>query len=202
MKLSWEPPEGSTKAKYRCSGSGGFSPTPSSTQPSIRGACQRFALSTGIRIEIMTASSASVRGWTLVGAVLDEIAYWPSEDAADPDHEIVASLRPGLSTVPGAMLVAVSSPYARRGELWRQYEQNHGRDGDVLVWQAASRDMNPSIPERVVERALAEDEAAARAEWLGMFRADVETFIALESIRGVHRRPRARHPRTRHSVEQ
>src|SRR5262245_29030403 len=51
-----------------------------------------------------------------------------------------------MATVPGALLLAISSPYARRGVLWDAYRRHFGRDGDpVLVWQASSRAMNPGV---------------------------------------------------------
>ena len=37
--------------------------------------------------------------------------------------------------------------------------------------------MNPTLPERLVLEALAEDEQKARAEWLGMFRDDVSNLL-------------------------
>lgn len=123
-------------------------------------------LTTGVSIEVHTASFRSVRGYTVVAAVLDEIAFWRSEDSANPDREIIAGLRPGMATVPGALLLGISSPYARRGALWEAYRQHHGRDGDpVLVWQADTRTMNPTVDEAVIGAAYAQDEIAAAAEW-------------------------------------
>src|SRR5262249_36329059 len=65
-------------------------------------------------IEVHTASFQAVRGYTLIGAVCDEIAFWRAEDSANPDTEILNGLRPGMATVSGAMLLCISSPYARR----------------------------------------------------------------------------------------
>jgi hypothetical protein len=91
-----------------------------------------------------------------------------------------------MATVPDALLLCISSPYARRGELWNAYQQHYGREGDpVLVWQADSRTMNPTLPTEVVERAYAEDEARARAEFGAQFRSDVEGFLAIEAVRAV-----------------
>lgn len=42
--------------------------------------------------------------------------------------------------------------------------------------------MNPSLPEHVVADALAQDEAAARAEWLAEFRSDLEAFVTREVV--------------------
>ena len=140
-------------------------------------------LTNGVTIEVHTASFRSVRGYTVVSCVLDEVAFWRSDDSANPDREIVAALRPAMATVPGALLLAISSPYARRGCLWDAYRQHYGQDGDpVLVWAAATRAMNPTVPAHVVAHALAEDEAAARAEYLGEFRRDLEAFVAREAL--------------------
>jgi hypothetical protein len=87
-----------------------------------------------------------------------------------------------MATVPEALLLAISSPYARRGLLWESYQRHFGGGGEVLVWQAPSRTMNPELPQRLVDRALEEDEAAARAEYLAEFRRDVETFVAREVL--------------------
>ncbi|MEO7329123.1 MAG: hypothetical protein ABI193_11120, partial [Minicystis sp.] len=103
-------------------------------------------LANDISVEVHTASFRTVRGYTIVAAVLDEVAYWPSDESANPDAEIVAAVRPGMASIPGALLVGISSPYARRGELWRAYERHYGRDGDpVLVWQADTASMNPNV---------------------------------------------------------
>ena len=45
-----------------------------------------------------------------------------------------------------ARLFLISSPYARRGELWTLYNKHFGPNGDpaILVAQAPSKVMNPS----------------------------------------------------------
>ena len=54
----------------------------------------------------------------------------------------------------------------------------------MLVWKAGTREMNPSVPAHVVDQALAEDEPAARAEWLAEFRSDLEAFVSREVVEG------------------
>ena len=84
-------------------------------------------LTTGITIEIHTASFRTVRGYTVVGAILDELAFFPTDDAADPDREIIAALRPAMATIRGAMLLCLSSPYARKGELYKAHRNHYGK---------------------------------------------------------------------------
>lgn len=144
-------------------------------------------LANRVTIEVHTASYKSVRGYTVVGCVADEVAFWQvGDDAANPDEEVLNALRPAMASIPEAVLVGISSPYARRGELWSMYEEHFARDAsDVLVWQAATRDMNPAVAQRVIDRAYAEDEIAASAEYGGQFRRDVEGFISREALEAV-----------------
>lgn len=147
---------------------------------------EAIELANGIDIEIHTASFRSVRGYAVVAALLDEVAYWPSDDSANPDSEIVAALRPAMATIPNALLIGISSPYSRRGELWNAYQRHFGKEGDeVLVWQAPSKAMNPTLPERVIEAAYEEDEARAAAEYGAEFRRDVEALFAAEALEAV-----------------
>src|SRR5206468_6481951 len=125
----------------------------------------------------------AVRGYTVVAAVLDEVAFWRVEDSANPDREIVAALRPAMATVAGALLVGISSPYARRGVLWDAYRLHFGRDGDpVLVWQAPTRSMNPLVPESIIADAYLQDESPAAAEYDALFRRDIESLVPREAV--------------------
>ena len=160
-----------------------------------RKTAEAFDLSNGVSIEVQAASYRSTRGYTIVAALCDEIAFWPTDNAAEPDYEIINALRPGMATVPGAMLLCASSPYARRGALWDAHRRHYGKDRDpILVWQAATRDMNPSCRRRFIDKHMDDDPARASAEYLAEFRTDIESFIAREAVEacvalGVRERP-------------
>jgi hypothetical protein len=120
---------------------------------------------------------------TCVAALADECAFWMSDDSANPDVEILNAVRPALATT-GGPLIAISSPYARRGALWETYKRHYGADGDplILVAQGATRDFNPDLPQSIIDRAMDRDAAAAAAEYLAQFRTDVEAFITREAV--------------------
>jgi hypothetical protein len=139
----------------------------------------------GVTIEVHTASYRTVRGYTVVGAVCDEIAFWRDESSANPDREVLDALRPSMATITGSVLLSISTPYARRGELWRAYQQHYGKDTPVLVWRAGTREMNPNVPESVIETAYERDSVAASAEYGAEFRRDVEAFLSSEAITAV-----------------
>lgn len=137
---------------------------------------ESVSLRGGVSVEVLTSSFRTARGFTLVGAVCDELAFWRDELSANPDAEVVAAIRPAMATT-GGLLFGVSSPWARRGVLWSQHARHFGRDGDpVLVVQAPSRSLNPSLPEHVVAEAEAEDPVAAACEYGAQFRSDLESY--------------------------
>lgn len=147
---------------------------------------ETIELSTRVTIEVHSASFRAVRGYTLVAAVCDEIAFWSTDEAAaNPDTEILTGLRPGMATIPGAMLIVISSPYARRGTLWDAYRKHYGEAGPVLVWQADTRTMNPAVDPQVIAAAYATDDIAAAAEYGAEFRRDIESFVSREAVDAV-----------------
>lgn len=136
-----------------------------------------------VSIEVHSASFRSTRGYTVVAALCDETAFWRSDESANPDAEILAALRPAMATVPGAMLLCASSPYARRGELWRAFRLHHGKeDSPVLVWNADTRTMNPSVRPGIIAEAYERDPASAAAEYGAQFRVDIEAFLTREAV--------------------
>jgi hypothetical protein len=154
-------------------------------KPLIEGETQEtIALRNNVSIEIHTASFRSTRGYTIVAALLDEIAYWEvDEHSSEPDVEVINAIRPGMATVPGAMLLAASSPHARKGALWTAYDKHFGKDNDeVLVWQAATREMNASVRQSYIDVHIAEDPQRAAAEYLAQFRSDLECFVQREAV--------------------
>ncbi len=143
---------------------------------------ETIELSNRTAIEITTASFRSVRGYSVACCIADEIAFWRSEDSANPDFEIINAIRPAMATLDGK-LIALSSPYAKRGELWNAYRRYFGTDDpSVLVAQASSLTMNPRLPARVVEQAYERDQASAQAEYGAQFRADLEAFVSREAV--------------------
>ena len=139
-------------------------------------------LSNGLSIEITTNSFRGVRGYTVVAALLDECAFWRSDDTANPDAETLIALRPAMATVPGSILIGASSPYAKRGVLYDAFRRHYGQDGPVLVWKATTREMHPTFPQAVVDAALEHDPASGAAEYLAEFRNDIEGFVSREII--------------------
>jgi hypothetical protein len=144
---------------------------------------ESFDLAGDVSIEIMTASFRSIRGRTVVACLADEIAFWPTDDAADPDYAVLDAVRPAMATIPNAMLLCASSPYARKGALFDAHQRHYAKENDpVLVWKAPTTTMNPTIARSVIDAAMERDASDALAEWMAEFRSDLESFISRETV--------------------
>jgi hypothetical protein len=142
-------------------------------------------LTNGFAVEVATADQRRVRGRTVVAAILDECAFWRSENTASPDTDVYRAIKPATATMPGAMIIGISSPYARRGLLWNKYQRHYGVDGNVLVVQAPTWVMNPTVPRDgdIIGDAYETDPEAASAEYGAQFRSDLEALVSLEAVR-------------------
>lgn len=148
---------------------------------------ESITLVNGCSIEVGTSSYRLARSKTLIAAVCDEVAFWRTEeDGSNSDKEVLRALRPGLASTKGPV-IALSSPYARSGELHRAYREHFGRESDpILVWNADSLSMNPSLDPQVIEDAYRDDPVAAASEYGSggsvSFRSDVAGFVEREVV--------------------
>lgn len=144
-----------------------------------------FELAGGkVRIEILAGDFRTVRGYTTLAVICDEVAFMGLDEEARvrSDTELIRAVKPSLATV-GGKLIAISSPYAKKGWTWKTYQKHFGnKAGTTLVWNCDSRTMNPLLPQSVIDEAMAEDPAAARSEFGGEFRDDVGEWLPREVI--------------------
>ncbi|RWK33781.1 hypothetical protein [Mesorhizobium sp.] len=143
-------------------------------------------LKNGLSIEITTNDRRRVRGRTVVAAVFDEVAFWLSENSANPDEDVYKAIKPSMATIPGAMLIGISSPHARKGLLYRKFKANYGKAGKILVVKAPTWRMNPTLARdsELITEAYAEDPSSAAAEYGAEFRTDIEQFVSLDVVEG------------------
>lgn len=152
----------------------------------IRETTERIDLITNISIMVKTASYRSIRGFTLLCAILEELAFWRSDEtSSNPDREILNAVRPALATIPESLIIGISTPYARSGVLWERFRSHFGdANAPYLIWRAPTRTMNPTISQDKIDRAMNDDSVAARAEWQAEFREDLESYLSVEMIEG------------------
>lgn len=158
-------------------------------------------MTNGITIEIRSVSEAGTRGYTVVAALMDEIAFWPTDaNSAKQDKKVLRALRPAMFGIKNAMIVMLSSPYAQRGELYETWRRSYGKDDDHrhLVWQADTLSMRPSDDQELLDEIKAEydeDPENAKAEYGAQFRSDLESLYKKSVVENVCVQGRAERPR-------
>lgn len=128
-------------------------------------------LSNGVIIEVIAASVAAPRGRAYALVIVEEAAFLPTDQSANPDVELLRAVRPALARVPDSLLAVVSSPYARRGVLFSAWRKYHDQpDGAVILVQAATLDLNPTFDAQAIATAYEDDPASAAAAYGAEFR--------------------------------
>jgi hypothetical protein len=159
--------------------------------PSLKALVRRetsdgFELENGVDIAIATNDYRSIRGRTILCVVCDEVAFWKSESTTAPDFETYRAVRRGMLTLPESMLIGITSPHRRAGLAYERWAKHFGRNSaSVLVIQAASRQLNSLLPQSEIDEAMAEDAAAARADFYGEWRDDLASFVTRDLIEAV-----------------
>jgi hypothetical protein len=144
---------------------------------------QVIAFKNGIEIQVRASSARGLRGPSVVGVVYDELAHWYRSSGPTADKEVTIAVRPALMTTKG-MEIAISTPYARAGVFWDFYKQDYGPDGDpnMLVAQGETKLFNTTIDPAEIDAELAKDPIENAAEWLALFRTDIESAFTHETI--------------------
>lgn len=143
-----------------------------------------FELRNGVQIQILSGDWRSVRGFTLLAAVVDELCFFglDEESKVKSDTELVRALLPSLATT-GGPLIGISSPYTPSGWAHGQWKRHFGNDAtNTLVWMAPSRTMNPTLPQKVVDDAMAEDPEGASSEYMACWRQSLSALVPREVV--------------------
>jgi hypothetical protein len=160
-----------------------FQRVPALAEMVTRETADGFELDNGAEIIVAPNSYKSVRGRTFCAAIFDETSFWRDDSSVNPDTEVYNAVLPGLSTIPGSMLIGISTPYRKSGLLYEKWQRHFGKDDDdILVIRAASRQLNPTIDQVRIDAALLKDREAQAAEWLAEWRADLADYIDRQVI--------------------
>lgn len=144
---------------------------------------EEIELSNNVIISVVTCSYRALRGYAILAAICDELAFWRSEFSANPAKEVLTALRPSLGNIEDSLLLGISTGYSKSGPLYEAFRDIYGQDDkEVLVWRAGTLDMNPRYRKKTIDKALKDDFSAARAEYFGEWRDDLEMFFSTEAL--------------------
>ena len=89
-----------------------------------------------VRFAVLPASKggSAQRGRALVGAILDEAAFFRGEDSAVNDKDVIDAITPRI--IVGGEVIITTTPWARAGEVYELFDRNHGHPVDAVVAHA------------------------------------------------------------------
>lgn len=93
-----------------------------------------------VRIKVGAASKKTTRGSAVCTLLCDEIAYWNlSEEAADPDVEILRAARMSLLQFKEhGTIIKMSSPGIKQGVLYEEWQKREDLKDDYIQFKAPS----------------------------------------------------------------
>jgi hypothetical protein len=139
---------------------------------------ERVELRSGASLDILPCRPAAVRGLRASIVCVDEASHYSASDGRDVAREMLIACRATVLTT-GGRVVVLTSPYAASGPVYDAHKAHFARsNSDVLVWQASSRTMNPTLGQADLDRMRAQDPAAAIAEIDGRFLGGISNAFA------------------------
>jgi hypothetical protein len=123
-----------------------------------------------------TRGGSAVRGRSLVGAVLDECAFFRDSESVVNDVEVFTAVTPRI--LPGGQTILASTPWASVGLLHDLFRQNWGHPVNALAIHAPTslmRDYDPAVM-AIIERERSRDPQNAKREYDAEF-TDLESTL-------------------------
>jgi len=133
----------------------------------------------GTEIRVYTNNISAIRGATCALVILDEwrLLCRRRQHQRQLRGKSILPQFPSLATLQG-MLVGISTPYKKSGLLYEKFAKHYGRnDPDVLVIQAPSLKLNPTLDAGFIAEQLELDPEANGAEWNATWRSDIGSLV-------------------------
>jgi hypothetical protein len=165
----------------------GLLQVPALAQEVVRETRDVIEFKNGASLEIASNDASLVRGRSAIAVLGSECCHWKTNElSSSSDEEVVSAAIPSMAMAPdGGLLMLGSSVHRKRGYMYRQFRELHGNPDapeDTLCWFATSQTMNPSLPQGVIDRSVADDPQKANAEFNNLWREDLSDFIPLDAI--------------------
>lgn len=103
---------------------GVFDSTPLLAREVVEDKREGFKLRNGVEVQILTGDHRSIRGFTLIAAIVDEISMFglSEESRVKSDTELVRGVRPALATT-GGRLLCIGTPYKASGYAYQTFKR-------------------------------------------------------------------------------
>jgi hypothetical protein len=139
-------------------------------------------MTNGITIAVWPANFRTIRGISIVCAVCDEIAFWQDDaTGANPASEVLRAIRPAMASFEKAKLVKISSPFAKSGVVWDDWNER-ATHSEMLVWKLDTATMNPSLSRRFLAEEERRDPESFAREYGAEFYESASALLPAEAV--------------------
>lgn len=140
----------------------------------------RLELANGVTILSLPASARAGRGYTASTLILDELAHFVDSEGNASGDQVFDAFSPTLATFGDrGRIIVTTTPAARTGIVFDLFDRGLP---DWFITRMTTRELNPKVSQRTIERAFARDIESAAVEYSAEFREPVEAFLSSEAI--------------------
>lgn len=144
----------------------------------------RIELTNGVTILSLPASARAGRGYTASTIVLDELAHFIDSQGNQSADAVFDAFSPTVATF-GELgrIVITTTPAARTGIVFDLYDRSQqGELEDFFISHKTTREMNPRVSQKTIDRAMNRDSLSASTEYLAEFSDPVASFFDGDAI--------------------
>lgn len=140
-----------------------------------------LVLTNGMRIASYPCNSTAARGLPIFLLIFDEIAHFRVGESPKADEIVHNALRPRQAQFPGAKCLKISTPAAKQGLFWDEFDEGFEVPGRLTI-QAPTRAVNPLIPQDFIDREMKRDPDNARREFFAEFAEQVDAYLPFNKL--------------------
>ena len=139
-----------------------------------------ITLTNNMVIASAPCSSTAFRGVPIYLLILDECCHFRTV-GPKADSVVYDALRPRLAQFPQSKALKISTPAARQGLMWDEF--NEGRTvPSRLTVQCPTRLLNPVIPQAFIDKELVRDKNNHDREFLALFALRCDAFFPQDKL--------------------
>jgi hypothetical protein len=139
-----------------------------------------LVLSNGMCVASYPCNSTAARGLPIFLLIFDEIAHFRVE-GPKADETVNNALRPRMAQFPGAKCLKISTPAAKQGLFWDEFDEGFQVPGRLTI-QAPTRVVNPLIPQAFIDREYKRDPESAAREFGAEFAEQVDAYLPFAKL--------------------
>lgn len=136
-----------------------------------------------IKVYAASAGGRSIRGRSLPGALLEEMAFFRDSNYRVNDQEILRAITPRV--MPGGQIICLSSPWAKNGLLYELWRDNYGHPQHALVAHAPTllmRQGDPNVEHMVAQETARDPQNAAREFGAQFLETDASNYFDARAV--------------------